>query len=138
MVEMRRLKRTEVRQLKQDLIQKQGGVCPLCLKELPTELSKVALDHDHTTGECRGVLHLGCNRAEGSVFNTIARWGGQGKDYSGVVRFLEWLLEYLKTHTTGVVYHLHKTEQEQREARNRRARQARARRKAKQVLGSKK
>src|SRR5690625_750265 len=138
MVEMRRLKRTEVRQFKQDLIKQQGGVCPLCLGELPKELSKVALDHDHTTGECRGVLHLGCNREEGSVFNTIARWEGQGKDYSAVIPFLERLLEYLNANRNGVVYHRHKTDQEQREARIRRARQVRTRRKAKQVLRSKK
>lgn len=132
-----RLKRTEVASFKRKLIKQQGGICPLCMEELPTDLSKTALDHDHTTGECRGVLHLGCNRAEGSVFNAIARWGGQGKDYTEVVPFLERLLAYLKTSGTGVVYHLHKTEEEQREARNRRARQARARRKAKKVLGSK-
>src|SRR5690625_797576 len=138
MVEMRRLKRTEVRQFKKDLIQKQGGVCPLCLEELLKELSKVALDHDHTTGECRGVLHLGCNRAEGSVLNSTGRTWREGQDYSAVIPFIERILEYLKTHRTGVVDHRHKTEQEQREAPNRRARQARARRKAKQILRSKK
>jgi len=131
---MRQLKRTEVQRFKQELYDKQGGVCPLCLEALPKELGKSALDHDHLTGECRGLLHMACNRAEGSVFNTVARWGKQGKDYSSVIPFLERLIQYLQTHKTGVVYHLHKTEEQKREARNRKARQAYAKRRAKSRL----
>lgn len=129
-----RLKRTEVASFKRKLIQQQGGICPLCMEELPTDLSKTALDHNHTTGECRGVLHLSCNKVEGSVFNAVARWGRQGKDYSKVLPFLERLVQYLRESRTGVIYHLHKTEEERRVARNRKARQARARKKAQAVL----
>lgn len=131
---MRKLKRTEVREFKRGLVKAQNGVCPLCLEALPTDLSKTALDHCHVTGECRGVLHLACNKVEGSVFNTVARWGRQGKDYSKVLPFLERLVQYLQESSTGVIYHLHKTEDEQRLARNRRARQARARKKAQAAL----
>lgn len=131
---MRKLKRTEVLGFKQSLYKKQGGVCPLCNKELPTEMSKTALDHCHVTGECRGLLHLGCNKVEGSVFNTVGRWGGVGKDYTETVRVLKNLIHYLENYRTGVIYHLHKTEEEKREERNRKAREARARAKAKAII----
>ena len=126
---MRKLKRTEVVAFKQGLHKKQGGVCPLCLEKLPTVLSKCALDHDHNTGEVRGLLHLGCNKVEGSVFHSVATWGGLGKDYTKAVPFLERLVEYLKVSGEGVIYHLHKTPEEVKEAtRKRNNARARARR----------
>ena len=131
---MRKLKRTEVREFKRGLVKAQSGVCPLCLEALPADLSKTALDHDHLTGECRGVLHLACNKVEGSVFNTVARWGRQGKDYSKVLPFLERLVQYLRESSTGVIYHLHKSPEEIREKRNRDARLRRARAKAKALV----
>ena len=36
----------------------QHGVCPICSKPLTGRLS---LDHDHNTGEPRGLLHQQCN-----------------------------------------------------------------------------
>lgn len=39
----------------------QGGLCTLCGKQLPRELSKCAWDHDHSTGKGRDLLHKGCN-----------------------------------------------------------------------------
>ena len=36
----------------------QGKVCPICLKPLE---GKVSLDHNHATGEPRGLLHQQCN-----------------------------------------------------------------------------
>lgn len=36
----------------------QKGICPICLKPLDAKLS---LDHDHATGEPRGLLHQRCN-----------------------------------------------------------------------------
>lgn len=132
---MRKLKRTEVLDFKKELHAKQGGLCPLCLKPLGSDFSKIALDHCHVSGECRGVLHLGCNKTEGSMFNSIGRWGGVGKDYDAVIPYLERLLEYIKTYRTGVIYHLHKSEDEKREQRNRKAREARARKKAAERIG---
>lgn len=44
-------------------IAKQNGICPICLLGLPNieERIKIAIDHDHTTGRVRGVLHRRCN-----------------------------------------------------------------------------
>ena len=36
----------------------QSGICPICDKPLT---SKISLDHDHATGEPRGLLHQQCN-----------------------------------------------------------------------------
>ena len=36
----------------------QSGVCPICGKPLT---GKISLDHDHATGEPRGLLHQQCN-----------------------------------------------------------------------------
>jgi hypothetical protein len=36
----------------------QKGICPICDKPLT---GKISLDHDHATGEPRGLLHQQCN-----------------------------------------------------------------------------
>ena len=36
----------------------QSGICPICDKPLT---GKISLDHDHTTGEPRALLHQPCN-----------------------------------------------------------------------------
>ena len=36
----------------------QNGICPICDKPLK---GKISLDHDHSTGEPRGLLHQSCN-----------------------------------------------------------------------------
>ena len=36
----------------------QNGICPICDKLLT---GKISLDHDHSTGEPRGLLHQQCN-----------------------------------------------------------------------------
>ena len=36
----------------------QSGICPICDKPLA---GKISLDHDHATGEPRGLLHQQCN-----------------------------------------------------------------------------
>jgi hypothetical protein len=41
----------------------QGGKCPICTNLI--ELMNSAIDHNHTTGEFRGILCKTCNRALG-------------------------------------------------------------------------
>jgi hypothetical protein len=44
----------------------QGGVCACCKK--PPKPGKVLfVDHDHETGEVRGLVHNGCNRGLGLI-----------------------------------------------------------------------
>lgn len=44
----------------------QGGCCKLC-QEYPTEDKLLCVDHNHTTGEVRGLLCVRCNRWVGLV-----------------------------------------------------------------------
>jgi hypothetical protein len=49
-----------------EILEAQGGVCMLCLKP-PTE-RKLAVDHDHETGEVRGLMHRTCNSSFRGIF----------------------------------------------------------------------
>ncbi len=44
-----------------DLLKKQGGVCAVCGKS-PKEGKNLSVDHNHVTGEVRGLLDTYCNR----------------------------------------------------------------------------
>lgn len=43
-----------------DLLRKQNGVCSVCKKQCPTG-NRLAVDHNHITGEVRGLLCINCN-----------------------------------------------------------------------------
>lgn len=106
----------------------QGGLCPLCLKEIDLSIPKEGVvDHDHDTGRIRGVLHRSCNAAEGKATNAIMQWGCKSKDYPSILAYLKRLVAYLESEPTRMLYHSHKTPDERREARNKKARDARAR-----------
>jgi len=44
------------------ILKHQGGVCAIC-KKPPKEGKSLAVDHDHATGQVRGLLCSMCNRA---------------------------------------------------------------------------
>jgi hypothetical protein len=48
------------------LVNQQGGVCPLCGRENPEHM-----DHDHETGQVRGVLCFNCNGGLGQFRDSI-------------------------------------------------------------------
>jgi hypothetical protein len=84
------------------------------------------VDHDHTTGIIRGVLHKSCNGAEGKV-KAKAHLGHKGVS---AYEFLIGLGKYLELHSkpqTQLIHPSHKTDEEKRVERNKRARLARAR-----------
>lgn len=68
-----------------DLLEFQGYICPICRKDLNIILSKglgkLALDHDHVTGEVRGVLHKDCNLLLGFARDSV--------------EYLEYAIKYL-------------------------------------------
>lgn len=41
-------------------LEAQAGVCPICL--MPPKSRRLDIDHDHKTGEIRGLLTHRCNR----------------------------------------------------------------------------
>ncbi len=48
-----------------EMLLAQGGVCAICKGPEPREGYALAVDHDHATGEVRGILCSHCNRAVG-------------------------------------------------------------------------
>lgn len=135
---MRKLARSTMPSWKVRQVKAQGGLCPLC--NLPIDLKikgEGAIDHDHDTGEIRGVLHRSCNAAEGKVANAAGRWGAKSMDYDVLVPWLERMVAYLKGPRCGLIYHTHLTEDEKRLKRNALARKARATRSASAVVRGK-
>ena len=125
---MRKMKQSELPEVKRMLLNKQNGICPICGKDL-TKTAPVnqVLDHCHETGVVRAVLHRGCNKAEGSVLNTIMRWGKAGS-MAAVIATAERLVNFWKLHSTpqtDIIYYGHKTAAEKRAAYNAKRRRTR-------------
>ncbi len=137
---MQKLSRTMMRSfVARHLKTKQHGMCPLCHKEIDLTIKgEGVLDHDHDSGEIRGVLHRSCNAAEGKIANAAARWGAKSSSYSAIVLYLQNLLDYLRAPGVGLLYPMHKTPDEKRDDRNAKAKLARANAKAKLALRGRK
>lgn len=134
---MNKLARSQARAYTLKLHRGQGGTCPLCFKLIDLTIKgEAVLDHNHTTGEIRGVLHRSCNAALGKVDNAAGRWGAKSMKYEEILPWLEAMLAYYKKPGTGVLYHLHKTGEEKRLSRNKAVREARAAKLAKARLGN--
>lgn len=117
---------------------KQGGLCLLCKQPIDLTIkgnkSDYVCDHDHETGEIRGVLHRSCNAAEGKVSNAAGRWGAKSMSYSALVPWLRNMLEYLEQPGTGLLYPDHKTPEEKELAAKQKAKRATALRNARLKL----
>ncbi|QJD54797.1 putative DNA endonuclease [Pseudomonas phage MR16] len=122
--------RTNMKAMTVKLLKDQGGLCPLCQCRIDLSIPREGvLDHDHESGEVRGVLHRSCNAAEGKVANAAGRWGAKGMSYTLIVPWLANLLAYYRKDGTGYMYPTHKTpEQKAVAARLKRNSQAAARR----------
>lgn len=96
-----RLPAKDVAKYRTSQLKKQKGICPLCKTEiLPDE---AALDHDHSTGHVRMVLHRSCNSAEGRVI----RWAGRNRAATPQ-EFLRNLLKYwAKDYTQNPEHYTH-------------------------------
>lgn len=129
------------------LLKQQGGACLICKKPIDVKTvgrsSDYALDHSHSTGEVRGVLHRSCNSSEGKVRHAVTRWGAKSSVEQDVVEYLEGLTLYLRecldgVRSTGMLYPNHKTKEEQAEATKLKRRKAYAAAKAKASMTARK
>lgn len=126
-----KIARTSQRAITLLLWKKQDGLCPLCGKEIDIKIPREGvMDHDHDSGEVRGILHRSCNAAEGKVANAAGQWGAKATDYPSIIRWLEAMLVYLKAPGTGYMYPTHKTAEEKHAASLYKRRQQSAKRKA--------
>lgn len=122
---MQRLKASEVASARQALYLQQGSKCKLCGQQIET--AEQVLDHCHTTGEVRGVLHRGCNAMLGHLENNLPRH--RLTDVRRLSGFLSNVIPYMALNIgqrTGLLYPTHKTDEEKRLLRNKRARLKRA------------
>lgn len=123
------LKTSQIAAVRTKLLKEQGGRCALC--RLPIPDGAAVLDHCHSSGFIRGVLHRSCNSLLGKLENNRKRYGlGNDKDFAafvaGVIPYMhDAHLKYNMLHPTF------KTPEQKREARNAAARKRRAAAKAK-------
>lgn len=106
-------------------LSEQGGNCALCGLPIAGKDTPVA-DHNHTTGEMRGVLHRSCNSLLGVLENNRVRYGMRNEVQ--FTKFLHGVVPYIarKRPDNTPYYPSHRTADEKRVLRNTRARRARA------------
>lgn len=111
---LRKLARSQMRAWAQRHLKVvQGGLCPLCCKPIDLTIKgEGVIDHDHDTGQIRGVLHRSCNAAEGKAANAVSRWGSKDSSYQAIIAFMERLLAYWKQEPTEFIYPMHLTPEE--------------------------
>ena len=121
-----RLTQAAVKGYREAKLKEQGGRCALTGYTLsPTE---AVLDHCHTTGHCRGVLHRGINSLLGKIENNHKRYGVSLPMLRAIAPAVA---EYItRDYSANVYYPTHRTEDEKRVARNLKARKLRASKKA--------
>ena len=87
--------------------------------------AEAVLDHCHSTGHVRGVLHRGVNSLLGKCENNYRRYGLSLPMLRAMAPAIAAYIE--KDYSANPLYPTHRTEDEKRELRNKRARDARAR-----------
>lgn len=121
--EINRIKPAAVKQYREELLLKQGNKCALCGLDLP--VNEAVLDHSHSTGYVRGVLHRFCNTYLGAIENNIKR----NKISNTALRnILENAQQYMHTEL-DVLHYTYRTDEEKKARAN--ARRARKRKAAK-------
>ena len=81
------LKGKDIPELRKNILNKQAGLCPICLEQPKTP----CLDHHHKkkikgTGRIRGVLCLTCNVYLGKLENNCMRCGISQKELPEILR----------------------------------------------------
>jgi len=122
-MEIKKLKRTEIKEVRDRLLLEQNGLCCICGEVCTPE--QAVLDHDHASdrGYVRAVLHRTCNAVEGKIVNACKRYG-----IKDVHTFLTGLIQYHVFHAenrTGLIHPVHKTPEQKKERTKKRAKKKR-------------
>lgn len=123
---MQRLTASQVAAARVKILANQGGVCALCGE--PIAKGEAVLDHNHVTGEVRGVLHRGCNSMLGKIENGLRIY--KLTNIAKLARLLNTVIPYTASAGHGVLYPTFRTPEEKRIRANTKARKTRAAKKA--------
>lgn len=96
-----RLKYTEIKTYREKQLIAQQGLCLLCKTEL--DITEAVVDHNHKSGEIRGILHRGCNALLGHIENNTQRNQITNQKLTGITHNL---MSYM-TSTTGIIHPIH-------------------------------
>lgn len=106
-----KIKQSDVAPLRESLLREQRGVCSLCGMFLLAE--DAALDHCHTTGRVRAVIHRDCNILLGKVENFVGRYGRAMVVEKRLEGFLAGAWGYMeKDYSSNPLHYRHKTEED--------------------------
>lgn len=135
---MRKLARTSMPTFRKKQLAEQDGKCLLCGNPIDLSITgEGVVDHNHDTGEIRGILHRSCNSAEGKAANAIGRWGSKDMSYTSILAFAKALVEYWQRPGLGIMYHSHKSAAEKAQADKLKARKRAAESRARKRLKEK-
>jgi hypothetical protein len=105
-METLRLKYREVATHRQALLAQQQQRCALCQEHI---LDDAVLDHDHSSGRIRKVLHRGCNAMLGKIENNMPR---NRMTLERLGRFADNLIKYLEQEYEDIVHPTYLTKEE--------------------------
>ena len=94
-----KLKTSEIKAYRLEQLRKQGNICPLCMTKI--EIGEATLDHCHSSGHVRHVLHRSCNGAEGQIL----KWAGRRSKGTCPKSFLKAMLRYWQIDMTDNPIH---------------------------------
>lgn len=115
--DLRQIKSTEVKELREKILENQGFKCAICGKTLSEDDTGISLDHQHRlnknqtlgtdgAGLIRGVLCRECNVYEGKIFNNGTRY----KQFKTVKERIEFLKQLIQYYEAGTYPFIHPTE----------------------------
>lgn len=118
-----KISRTQLYSITMQLLKRQGGLCLVCQSTINVKTqgraSDYVVDHNHETGEVRGVLHRSCNSSLGKIDNAAGRWGAKSMKYEDIVAYLHKVLAYydhVEANPVGIQYPNHKSPEQKAEA----------------------
>jgi hypothetical protein len=129
-----KIARTQMRGVVVKLLKDQGGLCCLCKEPIDLAIAKEGvIDHDHSTGEVRGVLHRWCNGQLGKVEGAATR----AKRGGTMLHWLKNAVDLIENGKSGLMYPSHKTDDEKKAARALKERTRRAQLKVREIMKQK-
>ena len=107
-----KIKQSDVRWIRESMLEhEQDKRCALCGH--PCSPDEAALDHCHTTGRIRGVLHTSCNILLGKVENFVGRYGRRLLTYDRLDGALSGMYRYMvKDYSHNRLHYRHKTDED--------------------------